>query len=268
MKGERYTKDVDDRRGESERGYEPKHARGRNRSLGHKINKFFGRGEKPVKDFGATMLGKSDVSRESKKPCEDELFADQKKGIFAVFDGMGGDFGGGEASKTAASAMGEILEYVDPKTSEELGQILTRIAYRIERNPKAGATTGATGKIIATRDGKKKLIYANAGDSRIYSVRNGEASRVTYDEGLGHNIWNALGLEIFKMDQMGEMELEEGDRLVFCTDGVTGDTEDDSMSDEELAEIVSGARNCDQAAKELTEKARKIDDRAAKVVEV
>lgn len=268
MKGERYTKDVDDRRGESERGYELKHARGRDRSLGRKINKFFGRGEKPVKDFGAAMLGRSDVMWGLKKPCEDELFADQKKGIFAVFDGMGGDFGGGEASKTAASAMGEILEYVDPKTSEELGQILTRIAYRIERNPKAGATTGAAGKIIATRDGKKKLIYANAGDSRIYLVREGEASRVTRDEGFGHTVWNALGLEEFEMDQVGEMELEEGDRLVFCTDGVTGDTEDDSMSDEELAEIVSGARNCEQAAKELTEKARKIDDRTAIVVEV
>jgi protein phosphatase len=268
MKGERYTKDVDDRRGESERGYEPKHARGRNRSLGHKINKFFGRGEKPVKDFGATMLGESDVSRESKKPCEDELFADQKKGIFAVFDGMGGDFGGGEASKTAAQAIGKILEYVNPKTSEELGQVITRVAHRIERNPKAGATTGVAGRIITTKNSKKKLIYANVGDSRIYLVREGEASRVTCDEGLGHNIWNALGLEIFKMKQVGEVKLEERDRLVFCTDGVTGDTEDDFMSDEELATIVSEAKNCSQAAKELTEKARKKDDRTAIVVEV
>ena len=268
MKGERYTKDTDDRRGESERGYELKHSRGRDRSLGRKINKFFGRGEKPVKDFGAAMLGKSDVMWGLKKPCEDELFADQKKGIFAVFDGMGGDFGGGEASKTAALAMGEILDYMDPKTSEDLGQVLTRVAHRVERNRKAGATTGVVGRIVKTKSGKKKLIYANVGDSRIYLVNEDKATQITQDEGLGHNIWNALGLEIFKMKQVGEVKLEERDRLVFCTDGVTGDTEDDFMSDEELAMIVSGAKNCSQAAKELTEKARKKDDRTAIVVEV
>lgn len=268
MKGERYTKDADDRRGESERGYELKHSRSRDRSLGRKINKFFGRGEKLVKDFGAAMLGKSDVMWGLKKPCEDELFADQKKGIFAVFDGMGGEFGGEEASKTAASAMGEILEHVNPKTSEELGRVLTRIAHRIERNPKAGATTGVTRRIITTRDGKKKLIYANVGDSRIYLVREGEASRVTRDEGFGHTIWNALGLDYFEVKQKGEIELKDGDHLVFCTDGVTGDTEYDFMTDEEIAEIVSRAKKSKKAARSLIRQAKKIDDRTAIVVEI
>lgn len=269
MKGEHFARNIDEEHGEAEQNYELKHTRRQNRSLGRKINEFLGGGEKLVRDFGTAKLGKSDVLWGLKKPCEDELFADQKKGIFAVFDGMGGEFGGGEASKTAVSAMEKILEYVDPRTSEELGQVLTRVAHRIERNPKAGATTGVVGRIIATKkDDEKKLIYANAGDSRIYLVRENEASRVTRDEGFIHTVWNALGLEEFEMGQVGEVKLKKGDRLVFCTDGVTGDTKDDSMSDKELAEIVSGTKNCNQAAKELTEKARKIDDRTAIVVEV
>lgn len=270
MKGERLDNSAGEEYGR-DKHYELKHTRARMRKEGGMVGKvieMLGGERRLFKKLGTAIIGKSNIDKDNIRPCEDKLFVDRRKNIFAVFDGMGGDFGGGEASKTAALAMGEILDYMDPKTSEDLGQVLTRVAHRVDRNRKAGATTGVVGRIVKTKSGKKKLIYANVGDSRIYLVNGDKATQITQDEGLGHNIWNALGLDYFEVKQKGEIELKDGDRLVFCTDGVTGDTEYDCMTDEEIAEIVSRAKKSKKAARSLIRQAKKIDDRTAIVVEV
>ena len=131
-----------------------------------------------------------------------------------------------------------------------------------------GVSTAVIGRILE-KDGRKVLLWASVGDSRIYLVRNGvkDAFQVTKDEGEGNRLWYGLGHN-FRVRQFGELPLMDGDRVVFCSDGVTGDYELDFIPNDEFASIVGGAETADLAAWSLINRATKRDDRTAIVVEV
>ena len=59
-----------------------------------------------------------------------------------------------------------------------------------------------------------------------------------------------------------------GDRIVFCSDGITGDYEPDLISNDEVASVVERAKTAEQAARDLIAISTKIDDSTAMVVEV
>jgi serine/threonine protein phosphatase PrpC len=79
---------------------------------------------------------------------------------------------------------------------------------------------------------------------------------------------NSLGSDHLTINQGGQENLKSGDRIVFCTDGVTGDNPDEEMSSEEIARLVTEASGPEEAAQRLVRDARKIDDRTAIVVSV
>lgn len=92
---------------------------------------------------------------------------------------------------------------------------------------------------------------------------------MTKDEGEGKYIYNALGRETengeSRVQQFGDEELYPGDRVVLCSDGITGDYGTDLMSDAELGSLVMNAHDAREAAKNLVSGARKRDDRTAVV---
>lgn len=204
--------------------------------------------------------------------CEDSKFIDLDHGLFGVFDGAGGEMGGKRASLISAETMTHLLQTNgEPKTPDDLADWLDEASRRVLNDPNAGYSTATLAKVVLRPDGKKAVIYAQVGDSRLYVVHpNGYAAKLTKDEGEGHTITNALGVD--KVGnvcvQAGFYELNRGDKLVLCSDGVTGDTEADQMSDAELGAIVKGAGDTAYAAQALVNSARKTDDRTAIVVEV
>lgn len=126
---------------------------------------------------------------------------------------------------------------------------------------------------------KEYLSFASVGDSRLYIVhKNGTVDLLTKDEGEGNRVWNILGIEKneraavrghlnLPIDgptclQAQDIWLEEGDRIVLCSDGVTGDSGSDILSNEEIAKLVS-TRTTEQAVEALIRAAKKIDDRTA-----
>ena len=141
---------------------------------------------------------------------------------------------------------------------------------RVTNNPDAGLSTAVLAKII-DRNGRKMLAYASVGDSRLYIVdKNGEARQITRDEGEGRYIYNAIGMQTnpgeSRTTQMGEVDLHRGDKIVLCSDGITGDYGDDLMSPRELGFIVSHSDGSMEASKSLLANARKRDDRTAIVI--
>ena len=223
-------------------------------------------GEKLVVDFGAAVLNKGDLIGRPNRKCEDNLFMSADEGVFAVFDGAGG--GGGDpakASEIAVREMDRMMKAAAPETEKDLGSMLSVINSQINRDSIAGISTGVIGRVIE-QDGKKKLLYASVGDSRIYVIRKGEAYQVTSDEGFGNVITNALGSDDFRMRQTGAVELRKGDRLLFCSDGITGDYEKDFIPTKELAAIIEKAKSPREAASALARRATKVDDRTAIVV--
>lgn len=217
-----------------------------------------------VKDAGLAMLNKGDLIGNPNRVNEDTAYYNPEIGMFGVFDGAGGMRGAALASQIGRDILVREVSERAPETPYELGQILMEAN---EATIGKGYSTAVVGRILETRR-RKALIYASVGDSRIYVVRNGQAVPLTKDEGYGNRITNALGIENCRVRQVGEFPLSKGDRVVFCSDGVTGDYEPDFIPNNEFASIVGGAATADLAAWSLINRATKRDDRTAIVVEV
>ena len=245
------------------------------------------KGESLIKGFGWYEMSRDQVKAGAvaKNPgerlpeiyIEDSHLCMPEQGLFGVFDGAGGvrNFDGGarRASQTAMQKVEELANKFPLVSEGNLAWALNEASKAVEADPTAGITTGTIAKIIE-QDGVKKLAYATVGDSRIYIVRhNSFVEQITKDEGIGSGISNALGTMASlkpgdRAKQLGVVNLRKGDRIVLCTDGVTGDTPAEQMSDSEIGAIVNLEWDVNIASARLVEQARKTDDRTAIVVEV
>lgn len=202
-----------------------------------------------------------------KDPCQDSMFADSKKGIYGVFDGAGGEVNGGEASQAAARAIAEWSTVPQLSKAYCSGQYLAEVLDwandRVCRDGKGGKTTASLVK-VGKIDGKKYLSFARVGDSRIYVVNKpGRAYLLIQDEGFENCITNSLGASYEKRcKQYNSIWLEPGDRVVVCSDGITGNRQPDLMSDETIGAIVSKAKSPRQACEEILRRATIIGDRS------
>lgn len=194
------------------------------------------------------------------KTCEDSYFVRPDQQFYGVFDGAGGHQGSREASSITADVVRECSDRFTLESGAHLAYVLNQANERVANNPQAGISTAVLAKAI--RQGNQiKLAYASVGDSRIYIVdSNGNTRQITRDEGEGKYITNAIGDGTENgniVKQFGEVILRKGDRVVLCSDGVTGDYGDDIMSDRELGYIVSHSRSAQDASKNLLANARK-----------
>ena len=247
--------------------------KGRDRKLGYFAN-MFGLGgerrerEKLVKDAGQSTANKSEFSRTPWQKNEDEAYCNPDSGVFGVFDGAGGERGGARASKLAAETLKRAVLIGKPRNTSELAKIMIDANNAVRDDENAGITTGVVGSVVK-KFGKKVLVFASVGDSRLYLIRDGMARQITRDEGHGNMIDNALGFEEANVQQYGELSLEKGDKLLFCSDGITGDTSDDFVTEYEIASAIKDAKNATEAADILVHQtAKKHDDRTAVVVYV
>jgi serine/threonine protein phosphatase PrpC len=175
-----------------------------------------------------------------------------RRGLYAVCDGMGGARAGEVAS---AMACRELLA-LDPATagSEELRGVIAAaneaIARRsLEEERLSGMGTTLTAALAAGNS----LSLAHIGDSRAYLLRGGSLTQLTDDHSwVGEMvrrgdltpaqaavhphrsvITKALGTGDGADADIFEVPIEAGDRVLLCSDGLTG-----MVSDSEIAEIL------------------------------
>lgn len=200
--------------------------------------------------------------------CEDALLCRRDIQLYGVFDGAGGHEGGRAASQLSRDvvnglAVGEI------NSGATLASFLNEAAKKVYQDPDAGYSTGLLAK-VTNRNGRFMLSYASVGDSRLYVVhKNNTVEQITRDEGEGNRITNALGMPMnegdFIVKQWGDIDIYEGDRFMICSDGITGDYGDQLMSNDEIGQIMSKAKNPSEAAMRYAAAARKNDDRTVEV---
>ena len=202
---------------------------------------------------------------------QDRFLALPERGLFAVFDGVGGQQAGEVASQTAADTIeealtiAEALAHIKDGSSAELIRRAIGFANRdiiemAESNPlyKTMATTVALVHI----NGDLATI-AHVGDSRVYQIRDGKVQRRTRDhshvelllrEGLiretdvkAHPMRNfvecCLGGDhaLPDMSISGRIALEPGDLLLACSDGYWS-----GLDEKDLAKLGSSRRPLDQ----------------------
>jgi PPM family protein phosphatase len=191
------------------------------------------------------------------EPASDAEY--ESKGRLAIVaDGMGGHEGGQEASNIAVQTMLQVYAKAtdgDPKALlvEAFHAAHERIhQYAVEHPQLRGMGTTATAVALVA----KQLYYCHVGDSRLYLVRNGKASRLTQDHSYvgrlvqsgvisaeeaelhpqRHILTTALGVSSdFSPDTPEQpIALEPGDVLVICTDGLWG-----LVPEQEIAQVVT-----------------------------
>ena len=186
--------------------------------------------------------------------------------LLTVCDGVGGAARGDIASSTAVQ---QLRRLDAPPSDDLLGQVAgalhrahDRIGELVDEDPALnGTSTTAT---VALFDGKR-LGIGHVGDSRAYLYRDGELSQLTHDHTFVQSlidegrittadarvhphrnlILKALdGVHEAEPD-LFELEMVAGDRLLLCSDGVSG-----VLDDGRLADILSTG-SPDYAAVEL-----------------
>jgi serine/threonine protein phosphatase PrpC len=166
--------------------------------------------------------------------------------LFAVADGMGGHQGGEVASNLALAAMETIAEepVPDGDTAPRLAEVV-REANRVvlQRAGSDPALSGMGTTLTAVLAGSGGRIHvAHVGDSRAYLLRGGEMSQLTRDQTVVQRLvdegrispeeaeihpqrsilTNALGVDRDIEVDEASYELAEGDRLLLCSDGLSG----------------------------------------------
>ncbi len=161
--------------------------------------------------------------------------------MFAVCDGMGGARAGEVASEAACQVLMTVPR--DGDVSEGLDRAVHEANARIFKQANAEAALRGMGTTMtaamATSEG---LTFAHVGDSRAYLLRNGEFKQVTEDHSLvgemvrrgqitraqaavhPHRsvITRALGTDESVEPDLFEVPLVPGDRMLLCTDGLSG----------------------------------------------
>lgn len=181
------------------------------------------------------------------------MIEDQELKLFGVADGVGGLPGGAEAAELALESIR--AQFASNPAEPNMTKIVREANHAVhqlgrELSPSTGiASTLCIGHIIG-----QTLHLANVGDSRCYALRGDRIEQLTTDHSVENEIRerrargedvhfheinrNALTRCIGQPDKLkvdlDEYPLEMDDRILFCTDGITG-----LVEDEELAKILS-----------------------------
>lgn len=189
---------------------------------------------------------------------------------FAVADGMGGYAHGGVASAMAIQKFFEVYEQVSDRAVQQVMQKGVEAAnlsvYQTALRLGAGRM-GTTLTAVCIRG--RSLYLSHVGDSRAYLVRNGMAACLTNDHTTVGDLvrmkiitpdkvrthaqrsilTRAVGLAMFVQPDFTSLELQEGDRLVMCSDGVWSVVEDEDFV--RLAAQAHGAEELSQKVVDL-----------------
>lgn len=188
---------------------------------------------------------------------EDNYLVKEDAGFFAVCDGLGGHAAGEIASQIAVDTLDTELQAVAGEIPEQLREVIAEANRRIlqdqQLNPeRQGMGTTLSALWIPSSDTTQSWI-GHIGDSRVYRSRTGQLVQLTDDhsplfrlykqgtidkEALRHHpqknlIERSLGLSLAVNSDIFSVELQAGDRVLLCTDGLT-----DYVSDGQITEIM------------------------------
>lgn len=172
---------------------------------------------------------------------EDRFFIDRSLSI--VTDGMGGYKGGEIASTMVIDSLAKQFKQFKHPSLDELKSYIQKaneeVFKRVKETP---ALNGMGTTVVVSYVHDHTLYWANVGDSRLYIFRNQtleqistdhsmvqalyEAGEIEKDEMITHPQRNvltrAIGVQEIVSIDGGKLEVAPGDRIMLCSDGLTG----------------------------------------------
>ena len=217
---------------------------------------------------------------------EDYFALVEDEQLFVVADGMGGHACGEVASKMSADVIGEFyqhskdqdatwpyrydhsLSYVENRLVAAVRMSNARIFQTSQSDP---GLRGMGTTVVTALIKDRNLYVGHVGDSRCYRIRNGEIKQLTRDHSLLEDykdarpdmteeeernfphknvITRALGMRDEVQVDIKKYEVQDGDRFVLCSDGLSG-----MLDDPTIAEVVVRHDDLETSVNDLIDQA-------------
>ena len=223
-----------------------------------------------MKSFGLTDIGKK------RKINQDYLFfSDEAVGCFPnlyiVADGMGGHRAGDKASSYSVTRFVELARKTERElpflSMEKILKQVNKEVFQLSQREEEYSGMGTTFVVATVVD---KVVYVmNVGDSRLYYY-DGKLKQVTMDHSLVEElvragelnrlesrnhpqkniITKAVGVSETIQPDFFMLDIEEGEKILLCSDGLTN-----MVDDEKLEEIMLEPEELNQMAQECINEA-------------
>ncbi|WP_126937522.1 Stp1/IreP family PP2C-type Ser/Thr phosphatase [Veillonella sp. CHU740] len=191
---------------------------------------------------------------------EDRFYA--KGPLLIVADGMGGYTGGEYASTMVVDTIVDVIEKADIITVDVLREAIleaNRMVFEKSQSYKELEGMGTTAVVAYVKE--DTLLWAHVGDSRLYIYGDSQLRRMTNDHSMVQELVNAgtiteaevihhpkrnmltraIGVYNTVEVDTGMVEVHEGERILLCSDGLSGYIEE-SRIEEILSEESSESR--------------------------
>lgn len=210
--------------------------------------------------------GRTDIGR-LRANNEDVILSSDRLAVVA--DGMGGHPGGEIA---AAVAAGVVPEVFTGRSLDELEAAVRAANWAIRERASAEAGLDGMGTTICAAGllSNGDVALVNVGDSRAYLWRDGALVKLTDDHSVTASLvqcgelreeeaaehphfgilTRALGVGTEVEVDCRTLDVEIGDRLVLCTDGLSNE-----LTDKDIAKAMAGQGSIDTVVDDLIEKA-------------
>lgn len=214
---------------------------------------------------------------------EDSYVSRQDLGLFMVADGMGGHAAGEVASRMAVQAVEAFVSDTrdadpnrtwpfpyDPELSLDANRL--KAGFRLANRRLAAAMAdndslrGMATTAAAILLGRERPVVAHVGDSRVYLYRDGELRQITEDhswvseqvragilsdaDARRHPWRNVVTRALSGGDdpdvEVADIDLAAGDRLLICSDGLSG-----VVTTERMQEIVAAGQELEETCRAL-----------------
>lgn len=206
---------------------------------------------------------------------QDSYYLSPTGDLFIVADGMGGHAGGQEASRLTTEVIQDYLErhwQSDHGSSDLLESAILSANAAIlsaQQQQPALADMGTTVVVLMHRD--DSFWCAHVGDSRLYLLQTGGFIQITQDHTwvslavskgdilpeqsqthpLRHVLSQCVGRDDLRLVETQKLQIEPGDRLLLCSDGLT-----EELSSDAIRVHLQSAATCEDTVLALIEAAK------------
>lgn len=220
-----------------------------------------------------------------RKMNQDHVGSWPELGLYVVADGMGGHNAGEVASHLAVETIyGFIAESartaditwpfgLEVKNSIDVNRLITAVRLANRKIYSEGASapelSGMGTTVVAALVAGDKVALVSVGDSRIYRLRDGSLEQLTSDDTwlasvlgakeaedadpghpLRHVLTSVVGTKDDLKPESREEQLQRGDRLLLCTDGIHG-----RLDSAALTSVLGSAATASDGAERLVHEA-------------
>ena len=190
---------------------------------------------------------------------EDAFSIDEGTGLFIVSDGMGGHRAGATASRIVVSVLPDILRQRLAQSSDPhagnlkvaIRAAIVDLCRMVRQQTEGQLTMRGMGATIVLAFFLRQAVYlANMGDSRGYCLRRRKLRQLTVDHSLAAllvrqreisfeearehpertTLTRYVGMPSDVDPDVRTFPLRHGDRILLCSDGLTGALEDGAIA--------------------------------------